>query len=146
MTNKKEKELEAARNMMQHAIANYCKVKEVEDCVAVITATESKIERQIHQESRVRGLDELIQSSDGPVDSSKFFNMASSWSWNLNIAEIARELEKAGFDPEEEYWDYYEELFVLFFSNTESQGKENKQNWETIGYILSEFCSTGIHL
>ena len=142
----KKKDLEAARNMMQHAISNYCKLMELEDCVTVINSTERKIEQQLREEERVRALDELIQSSDGPVNSSKFFNMAGEWSWNLNIAEVARQLEKAGFDPEEEYWDYYGELFVLFFSNTESEEKENKQNWETIGYILSEFCSTGIYL
>ena len=142
----KKKELEAARNMMQHAISNYCKLREVEDCIPVITSAETKIERQLDKERRVRDLDELILQACGPVHSGKFFNMTDSWSWNLNIAEIARELEKAGFDPDEEYWDYYGELFVLFFTNTESQEKENKQNWETIGYILSEFCSTGLHL
>ena len=142
----KDKELEAARNMMQHAIANYCKLKELVDCTPVITATESKIELQLNKEEQVTELTHKILRADGPVDPDKFFNMASQWSWNLNIAEVARELEKAGFDPDEEYWDHYGELFVLFFSNTESQEKENRQHWETIGYILSEFCSTGIYL
>ena len=72
--------------------------------------------------------------------------MCSGWSWNLNIAEVARELDKAGLDPKEEYWDYYGELFVMFFSNSESDQKENEQYWETIDYILSEFCTDGLYL
>jgi hypothetical protein len=141
----KKKDLEAARNMMQHAISNYCNLMELEDCVTVINSTERKIEQQLREESRVRALDELIESSCGPVAANKFFNMTTEWSWNLNIAEVARALAKQGFDPDEEYWDYYGELFVMFFSNRDSDKKENEGHWETIGYILSEFCSTGIH-
>ena len=142
----KEKEIEAARNMLQHAIANYCTLKGVVDCVPVIGATESKIELQLEREKEVTKLTKQIFKTDGPIHPDKFLNMANEWSWNLNIAEVARELEKAGFDPDEEYWDHYGELFVLFFSNTESQMNENRQHWETIGYILSEFCTNGLYL
>lgn len=142
----KDQELEAARTMMQHAIANYCKLKELVDCVPVISATESKIELQLNQEEQVADITKEILRTDGPVQPDKFLNMASEWSWNLNIAEVARELEKAGLDPDEEYWDYYGELFVMFFSNSESEKKENEQHWETLGYILSEFCTNGLYL
>ena len=139
-------ELNAARSMMQHAISNYCKLKELVDCGPVIKATESKIEYQLYREEKVTEITREILRAAGPVDPDKFMNMASKWSWNLNIAEVARELDNAGIDPDEEYWTYYGDLFVMFFSNSESEQKENEQHWETLGYILSEFCTNGLHL
>ena len=145
MKDSEAKELEAARNMMQHAVANYCKLKEVEDAVEVIMAVESKIERQLHKEEQIAELDKKILAEAGPVNAAQFFNLCSNWSWNLNVAEVANELgSKHGFDSSECYWDLYGELFVLFFSNNENQEKEQKEYWETIGYIMSEFCDSGI--
>ncbi len=145
MKNSKTKELEAARNMMQHAVANYCKLKEVEDAVTVIERVETNIEGQLYKEEKIAELDKKLLEESGPVNASQFFNLCSNWSWNLNVAEIAHELgTKHDFDSSEHYWDLYGDLFVLFFSNNETQEKQQKEYWEIIGYIMSEFCDSGI--
>ncbi len=109
-------------------VSFYASKKEVEDAVTVIERVETNIEGQLYKEEKIAELDKKLLEESGPVNASQFFNLCSNWSWNLNVAEIAHELgTKHDFDSSEHYWDLYGDLFVLFFSNNETQEKQQKE-------------------
>jgi hypothetical protein len=136
----KEKEIEAARLMMHHAISNYCKLQELEDAEPVISAIQLKIEQQASKEKQIDDIRNNLLGTFAPFSVTEFLDKCDSWSWNLNIAEIAKEL-IGELEPDKPYWEYYGDLFVMYFSNNLNQESDNKQAWETIGYILETFVT-----
>jgi len=136
----KEKEIEAARLMMHHAISNYCKLQEVEDAEPVISAVQLKLDQQALKESQLADIRNNLVGTFCPFSAAEFLDKCGHWSWNLNIAEIAMEL-IGELDPAKEYWEHYGELFVMYFSNNLNQEADNKQAWENIGYIIETFVT-----
>ncbi len=138
----KEKQIEASRLIMHYAISNYCKLQGLENDEPVISAIQRKIDQQKAKEEQINDIRHKLTDTLAPFSVIEFLDKCDSWSWNLNIAEIAKELgDGEKLDPDEPYWEHYGELFVMYFSNHLNQETENKQAWETIGYIVEAFVT-----
>lgn len=100
----------------------------------VMTVAEDAEERQKrYQEYDVKLL-------DSPFTAEEFSDALERWSWNCNLAEIAKELQDFGLSPDDsEGCEVCEEMFVEFFGNDGRNTTEARGNWETIIDILEVF-------
>lgn len=59
-----------------------------------------------------------------------------AWNWNVDVAEIAKELIDADIDTDSEEFDVLGKEFVKFFGQSDPNAKTY---WEIVGQIIETF-------